>query len=265
MQNRGTAVFLSVLTALGFACVAGCGMANTPIQVGTSLSGNWSFAPGNYGVILNLGFTQGAYETVSAVARLNGVSCVSPATDILLTGSVGGDNQMMLVSTPFNGTTLTLQGQVTGDGKGIAGATWAFAGGNCNTLGKADVTATNYSNINGTYTGNFVDASNDQLAVSALLEQTTQPDLNGQFSLSGTASFPGNKCFAQQPTLTTSLITGNSLSMTYTDTASGAVLTASGTFNGAANQLTITSWSIVGGACNGDSGTGMLAEQQQNL
>jgi hypothetical protein len=197
MQNRGTAVFLCVLTALGFACVAGCGTANTPIQVGTSLSGNWSFAPGNYGVILNLGFTQGAYETVSAVARLNGVSCVSPATDILLTGSVGGDNQMMLVSTPFNGTTLTLQGQVTGDGKGIAGATWAFAGGNCNTLGKADVTATNYSNINGTYTGNFVDASNDQLAVSALLEQTTQPDLNGQFSLSGTASFPGNKCFAQ--------------------------------------------------------------------
>jgi hypothetical protein len=265
MQNRGTAVFLSVLTALGFACVAGCGTANTPIQVGTSLSGNWSFAPGNYGVILNLGFTQGAYETVSAVARLNGVSCVSPATDILLTGSVGGDNQMMLVSTPFNGTTLTLQGQVTGDGKGIAGATWAFAGGNCNTLGKADVTATNYSNINGTYTGNFVDASNDQLAVSALLEQTTQPDLNGQFSLSGTASFPGNKCFAQQPTLTTSLITGNSLSMTYTDTASGAMLNASGTFNGAATQLTITNWSIAGGACNGDSGTGMLAEQQQNL
>jgi hypothetical protein len=132
-------------------------------------------------------------------------------------------------------------------------------------MGKAAVTATNYSNIDGTYTGNFVDASNDQLAVSALLEQTTQPDLNGQFSLSGTASFPGNKCFVEQPTLTTSLVTGNSLSMTYTDTASGAVLTTSGTFNGAANQLTITSWSIVGGACNGDSGTGMLTEQQQNL
>ena len=239
-------------------------MANTPLQVGTSLSGNWSFAPTNFGVTLNLGFTQGAYENVSAVARLSGESCVSPTTDILLTGSVGGDNQMMLVSSPFNGTTLTLQGQVTGDGKGIGGATWTFAGGNCN-LGKANVTATNYSNIDGTYTGNFVDGANDQLAISALLEQTTQPDLNGQFSLSGTASFPGNKCFVQQPTLTTSLVTGNSLSMTYTDTVSGAVLTASGTFNGAATQLTITSWSITGGACNGDSGTGTLTEQQQNL
>ena len=53
--------------------------------------------------------------------------------------------------------------------------------------------------------------------------------------------------------------------MSYTDTASGAVLTAAGTFNGAATQLTITNWSIAGGACNGDSGTGMLTEQQQNL
>ena len=69
----------------------------------------------------------------------------------------------------------------------------------------------------------------------------------------------------QQPTLTTSLVTGNSLSMTYTDTVSGAVLTSSGTFNGAATQLTITSWSITGGACDGDSGTGTLTEQQQNL
>ena len=265
MQKRSTALFLSFLASLGFSLLAGCGKANTPIQVGTSLSGNWSFAPSNYGTILNLGFTQGAYETVSAIARLNGVSCVSPTTDILLTGSVGGDNQMMLVSAPFNDTTLTLQGQVTPDGKGIAAATWTFAGGNCGTRGKADVTATDYTAIDGTYTGNFVDASSNQLAISALLEQTTQPDLNGQFSLSGTANFPGNKCFVEQPTLTTSLVTGNSLSMTYTDTASGAVLNASGTFNGAATQLTITNWSITGGACNGDSGTGLLTEQQQNL
>lgn len=265
MQNRSTVVLVSVLSGLGFSLLAGCGMANTPIQVGTSLSGNWAFTSGTSSAVLNLGFTQGAYETVSAVARLNGASCVSPTTNILLTGSVGGDNQMMLVSSPFNGTTLTLQGQVTGDGKGIGAASWSFAGGNCGTLGKAAVTATDYSEIDGTYTGNFIDVSGNQLAVSALLEQTTQPDLNGQFSLSGTATFPGNNCFVQQPSVTTSLVTGNSLSMTYTDPGSSTTLTAVGTFNSAATQLTITNWAITGGACNGDSGTGLLNEQQQNL
>lgn len=265
MRNR-CFVVLALATAFSFPLIVGCGMANTPLQVGTSLAGNWTFAPSGNAVVLNLGFTQGAYETVSAVARLSGSSCVSPTTDILLTGSVaGGSNQMTLISSPFNGTTLTLEGQVAGNGQGIAAATWTFAGGNCGTLGHAAVTATDYSSIDGTYTGNFVDNSGDQFAVSALLEQTTQPDSNGQFSLSGTATFPGNGCFVDQPTMTTSLVTGSSLSMTYSDPGSNAVLTASGTFNNLATQLTITSWTITGGACGGDAGTGSLTEQQQNL
>jgi hypothetical protein len=266
MRTRSTAGFLAiasclVVTFLSGSLVVGCGLANTPVQVGTSLSGNWSFAPSTSSVTLNLGFTQGAYETVSAVAHLNGSSCVTPATDILLTGSVGGTNQLQLISSPFDGTTLTLKGQVTPDGKEITNASWSFAGGNCSTIGTADVTATDYSEISGTYTGNFVDADANQLPVSAFLEQTTQPDQNGQFSLSGTASFPNNACFSQQPTLTTSLVTGSSLSMTYTDSGSGAVLTASGTFNSTATQLTIANWSISGGSCDGDSGTGTLTEQ----
>jgi hypothetical protein len=258
-------VFFAAVPALGLTLLVGCGMANTPTQVGTSLSGNWAFAPSSSSVVLNLGFMQGAYETVSAVARLNGSSCLSPTTDILLTGSVGGDNRMMLVSSPFNGTTMTLQGQVAGDGKGIAGATWRFAGGNCGSLGTANVTATNYAAINGSYTGNFIDQSGDPLAVSALLEQTTQPDLDGQFSLSGTATFPANTCFANQPSVAISNVTGSSLSMTYTDPLSSTTLTAVGTFNAAATQLTITRWSVTGGKCDGDAGTGSLTVQAQNL
>ena len=265
MQNRTLAV-LAVVPVLGVALLlAGCGLANTPLQVGTSLSGNWAFTPASSGAVLNLGFMQGAYEQVSAIARLNGVSCVSPTTDILLTGSVGGDNQMMLVSSAFNGTTLTLQGQVSGDGKGIAAASWNFAGGNCGSMGKANVSATNYSAINGTYTGTFVDGSGNPIAVSALLEQTSQPNLDGQFSLSGTATFPGNSCFANQPSVTTSQVTGNSLSMTYTDTLGATTMTAIGSLNAQATQLTITGWSISGGKCNGDGGTGSLTEQSQNL
>ncbi|MFP5226989.1 MAG: hypothetical protein ACLGXA_05125 [Acidobacteriota bacterium] len=265
MHKRGPAALALLPALVVLLTLAGCGMANTPLQVGTSLSGNWSFTPASSNVVLNLGFMQGAYETVSAIARLNGSSCVSPTTDILLTGSVGGNNQMMLVSSAFSGSTLTLQGQVSPDGKGIAAATWTFAGGNCGSLGKATVTATNYSAINGTYTGNFVDGSGNSIAVSALLQQTSQPDLNGQFSLSGTATFPSNNCFATQPSVTTSNVTGSNLQMTYTDSVGSTTLTAVGTFNAQATQLTITNWSISGGKCNGDAGTGSLTVQAQNL
>lgn len=258
MRNRCFASLLAVSSGLALALVAGCGQINSPLRVGTAIAGNWSFVPAASNVTLNLGVTQGAYETVSAIGRLTGASCVSPQTNILLTGSVDGNDDLTLVSSPFGGTTLTIKGQVAANGEGMAGANWTFAGGNCSALGTARVTATNYTQIGGTYRGTFLDASGNQLPVSAFLQQTSQPDQNGQFSLSGTAQFPSNTCFVDQPSVTSSLVTGSSLSMTYTDPGSGAVLTAAGSFNSAATQLTITMWSIAGGACDGNSGSGSL-------
>jgi hypothetical protein len=260
MQNRFSSLLLAG-AGLVLTLVAGCGQHTPALQVGSKLSGNWAFTSTTPKLALNLGFTQGAYETVSAVARLNGSSCVTPTTNIVLTGSVGGSNQMTLVSAPFGGTVLTLRGDVATDGKGIANATWSFAGGNCGKFGKMAVTATNYTNIAGTYAGPFNDNSGNAGTIHAFLQQTSQPDQNGQFSLTGTASFPDNPCFVQQPTITYSVVTGSDLAMTYTDPGSSAVLTASGFFNSTATQLTITSWSIAGGPCNGDAGTGSMTEQ----
>ena len=259
MPKRLFSCLVAVTGGFAFVLLTGCGQINPALRVGSALAGNWTFAPASSGVMLTLGFTQGAYETVSAVGRLQGTSCVSSQTNILLTGSVDGNNNTTLVSSPFGGTILTIKGQVAANGKGMAAANWAFAGGNCGPLGKADVTATNYSTIGGTYQGTFVDQNNDQLPVSAFLQQTTQPDGNGQFSISGTATFPSNGCFTEQPTVTSSLVTGSSLSMTYTDPGSGAVLIATGSFNSAATQLTIAHWSIAGGTCDGDAGTGTMS------
>lgn len=250
---------LLAFTGLALILSTGCGVQSPPLQVGTPLSGNWAFTSSNPAMALNLGFTQGSYETASAVARLNGSSCISPETDIVLTGSVDAANNMTLVSSPFAGTTLTLKGQVAADGTGMAAANWTFNGGNCGEIGAQNVTATNYSDIAGTYSGNFTDSHGSVLPVSAFLQQTTQPNGDGQFTLSGTATFPSNTCFVQQPTLTQSQVTGGALSMTYVDPGSSAVLTASGTFNSTATSLKISEWSIHGGACNGDAGTGSLA------
>jgi len=239
--------------------LTGCGVKNPPLQVGSSVSGNWAFTTATPGMALNVGFMQGAYETVSAVARLDGASCISPTTDIVLSGSIDASNNMTLVSAPFSGTTLTLRGQLAANGQAMTGTSWRFAGGGCGQMGAQNVTATDYSAISGTYSGDFTDTDGNTLPVSALLEQTTQPNSDGQFTLSGTAQFPPNACFVQQPTLTESQVTGSSLSMTYSDPGSKAVLTAVGTFNSSATLLKISAWSISGGNCSGDAGTGSLA------
>ena len=40
------------------------------------------------------------------------------------------------------------------------------------------------------------------------------------------------------------MVTGSNLSMTYSDPLTSTMLTAVGTFNATASQLTITNWSI---------------------
>ena len=232
---------------------------------GTTISGNWSFtAPASQSapapLTLNAGFTEGTDQTVNAVAHLSGAQCVSAATGIVLTGSVRTNNQLVLTSKPFAGTTLLLKGQMAAGGKAISDASWSFSAGSCAALGATAVKATDYSEINGTYSGTFVDSDNNQLAISATLTQTTQPDENGQYHLSGSASFPGNPCFTQ-PIVTDSLVTGSSVSTTYSQ--EGASITAVGTFNSAATELTVTNWMVTGGLCDGDTGTGLLTANLQ--
>jgi hypothetical protein len=254
---------LLVASAALMSLTAGCGVQTSARLASGSLSGNWSFAAQNQPVTLNLGFTQDADQALSAVARLSGTPCVSSSTDILLTGAVMNDGSLTLVSRPFAGTTLVLKGQVGTSGSAITGATWNFNGGACHSLGSGIVVATDYSPISGQYTGSFTDNSGNQLPVSATLQQTSQPNSDGQFTLSGSATFPSNTCFVQEPALTQSVVTGDALSMTYSDPQSSAVLTATGTFNSDATQLTISQWTIAGGNCDGDAGTGMLSSSVQ--
>jgi hypothetical protein len=256
---------LGAAFGLVFLLATGCNSTQSSLnQSVNSISGNWAFttaasqsAPTP--LTLNAGFTQGSDQAVSAVAHLSGSACISTTTSIALSGSIGANNQLVLTSKPFGGTTLSLKGQLATGGKAISDATWSFSGGSCAKLGTAAVKATDYSQISGTYSGNFVDADNNQLAISATLTQTTQPDENGQYHLSGSATFPGNPCFTQ-PIVTDSLVTGNSVSTTYSQ--GSASITAVGTLNSAATQLTVTSWTVAGGLCDGDSGTGLLATAQ---
>lgn len=247
------------LAAIAFAGCNGAHMTNPA----PDLTGNWAFtthatASNTSQLTLNAGLSGQSNGQITAVAHLNGASCTSAQTAILLAGSLNELGQLALKSQPFGGTTLTIEGEVPAGGTKLTNASMAFTGGSCASLGAQPAFGTQYSQINGTYSGNFVDQDGTQFAVTAALVQTTQPDANGTFHLQGTPTFQSNPCFSQ-PVITDSLVTGDNLSTTYAQ--GNATITAVGTFNSDATQLTVTNWQVSGGACDGSYGTGLLTKQ----
>jgi hypothetical protein len=256
--------------------LTGCGGSQSPTAMSAAASkmavtGNWSFAAGAGApapFVVNAGFAapasdpQTGAQQFSGVARITGAGCVSSGTNVVLSGSADAHNNLTLTSQPFGGTTLTLRGQLSADGKSITGATYAFAGGSCAALASGQAAATSYASISGTYAGPFIDAEGNSIAVTANLTQTTQPDPNGQFHLSGSATFANNSCFVS-PVVTDSVVTGSSLSTTYSSTQNGqtSTITATGTFNSGSTVLTVSNWKVAGGMCDGETGTGTLTEQ----
>lgn len=254
--------FGSLCTSLLVFAVAGCTATRMSGPV-ANLTGNWSFtaqpaSSTSSQLTLNAGLSSQVNGQVTAVAHLTGASCASASTPITMAGTLNGFGQLTLVSQPFDGTVLTIKGEIPAGASKLTQTTLTFKGGSCGSLGARPADSTQYSQINGTYTGSFVDAGGDQLPVTATLTQTTQPDSNGQFHLSGSASFPNNPCFSQ-PIVTDSLVTGSSMSTTYAQ--GNATITAVGTFNADATQLTVSNWQVSGGLCDGDTGAGLLTEQ----
>ena len=94
--------------------------------------------------------------------------------------------------------------------------------------------------------------------MTAQLTQTGAADANGNFSLTGTGTFQPNPCVSSS-VVTSSTVTGNAVSWTYTDPGTGAVVTASGSFDNTAATLTIDSYTLSGGPAGcSDTGSGVL-------
>lgn len=256
------ALRLSCLSAMGLVMLtAGCNSSHI-LQPAADLTGNWSFtvpaSQNQPALTMNAGISTQADGVVTAVAHLKGASCISSETAIQLTGSIDEMRKLTLKSTPFNGTVLSLKTQVGTDNKSLSDTSLSFSGGSCTSLGVVAAATTQYQQINGTYSGTFIDQDGDSISVTSTLTQTTQPDVNGQFHVAGSATFPSDPCFSQ-PLITDSLVTGQNWSTTYTE--NGQTIQAIGTLNSDATQLTVSNWTVTGGMCGGLSGTGLLTKQ----
>jgi hypothetical protein len=252
----------AVLLAL---LLTGCTVARTDPSSAT-ISGNWQFTSKDISAVNlpqisgSIAGTTSAFTATFHPTYAN--ACVTPQTLLPFTGSVDSAGLLHMTSAPFGqGSVLTLSANYSSGS--ITNATYTVTGGACAFASArlAPTTATQLQPISGTYTGTFNDSFHDTIPVTATLTQGAQPDANGIFHVTGSATFPGNPCLPS-PVLTDSTITGDTLSTTYTQqqgSISNTVI-ASGTFDPTATILTITNWTLTG-ACGPDNGTGMLTRQ----
>lgn len=165
-----------------------------------SVSGNWELESSSPQAA-NLPRLSGSFSgNTSAITGLFHTTatgaCITPQTIVTVRGKADSNRHFTLTSIPFgDGSVLTITGTLAADGQSISGGSYNVTGGSCAFASKlgsseAPMIAAQYQTISGNYAGSFVDADGDSLPVTATLTQTTQPDANGMFHLTGKRYLP---------------------------------------------------------------------------
>ena len=271
------------VTGLGLAgllagLLSGCTGANQVVAAPASTnayaaaSGNWLFTsgssarPSSWGGALSVSGT-----SVTGTLHAMATTCATAQTSVAVAGSIDANGVLSITSKEFAGGTLSISGALASDRHSLVSPAMAITGGSCATaaLGQGShatvfarettaPTAQQFQPLTGSYTGTFTSDSGGKLTVAASLSQPTVPDLDGTYHLTGTASFTGDACVSA-PVLTDSVVTGNTITATYTDPETKAAVTGSGTFSADGSIITIAHWALTG--CGDDSGSGVLVRQ----
>lgn len=245
--------------------LSGCGQGYLGSSMTTAVltTGNWQFSSSATGAAklpALSGEISGSSTTATGIFHSDSATaCVAPATAIEVIGSVNPSSVLTLTGALAGGT-LTIIGTLAADGKSFTNATYNVSGGTCALSAPVTAQGQNYSSITGNYAGGFSDPGGNVINITASLTQTPASDIDGNFQLSGTGTFPSNPCFNSPVSIANSQVTGGSFTLTYADSNTGNSVTASGTFSTDGTMLTVTNWTLTGN-CGPDSGTGLLTKQ----
>lgn len=231
-----------------------------------AVSGNWQVAATGASTSTPLpmlsGELSGSSAAVHGILHANTANaCVKASSSFVVTGSADANNLLTLTG-PVGGGTLTLTGTLASDGKSLTNATYSVNGGTCSQT-SLHANAQQYADITGTYLGKFYDsdsATTPIFQMTANLTQSPASDTDGNFTATGQMTMGQNPCYSVPTALTSAQVTGGNFTMTYTDSKIGNSVTASGTFSPDGTTLTVTSWTSTG-TCGTFSGTGTMAKQ----
>jgi hypothetical protein len=262
--------------------LSGCSLSTTSITLTdySQVVGNWQIIPASSALpafagslTVNGSQVSGTIHALPA-ATINGhiipslvraqTTCVPGTTSFPVTGSIDANNTMTLTSSAFTGGTLTITGTLPSSQNTLNNASLGITNGSCASP-SAQAVIGKYDPLAGAYNGTIYSVSGTSLYVSTVFTQTTQPDPNGTYHLQGNSTFGSiQPCLPVPPTVSDSAVTGSTLNATYTETPTGGspiTVVVNATFAPDASSLTLNSYRITGGYCDGDSGHGTLTRQ----
>ncbi len=267
LNSSPTALTVSLACLCLASSLIGCGSGGTPVDppspTGTATpgntSGNWQGQLTAAANTKSLGTFSGSIDQsggqtssgqfTTAVFRLHS-SCFVSAPAVPSQGFVNGA-AFVLNSFGVESQYLDLTGTTTNAGGSIAGNYNIYGG--CADGSQGSFTMVRYSPFTGSYVGSA--------GWTITSTQASSADGSGAFPLSVTGTFPGFTCFTQGTAMPSDMpsISGANIDILFTtDDRSGGQLHMTGSISPDASQVLSYSYSVLGGNCSGQTGSGSL-------
>jgi hypothetical protein len=151
----------------------------------------------------------GVFRTLSSTPF--GGNCPSITTDLAVTGTLDASNNLSL-NIPISGGTATITAILPQDTQTFTTGSFQIIGGTCS-MPATNMFITQFAPVTGTYTGTLATTYGTAISatVTAALVQSTTPNADGQFPLTGTVTIQG-PCSAALPLLPET-VSGNGISL----------------------------------------------------
>lgn len=190
-------------------------------------------------------------------------SCFGPAAPLQFSGSIGTLNLLKITSQDYNNQVVFLTGTVSTDGSLLTTGSYTVSANNsskpsCDNGDLGSLSGARMSMLQGNFSGSLNSSVNSaSYATTAQLTQGASAS-NGIYHVTGTVSLAGLSCFTGG-TITSGTLVGNALALTAT--SGNATLNIQASLNTGAENITVTRYTVSGGSCTADNGTGTLSLQ----
>lgn len=259
-------VCLVVVTSLAL-LIAGCGgSSSTPAPTPTPVAqlaitpGNWDFAAASSSGTNFLigGNVVQAGTSVTGGLRVVNSACFTPSTAVPISGTISGQTATVTSSAIAS---QTINATLTGSATSLTG-TYSVTGTGCAGGDKGNIAGVLVPSVSGTWKGTFISntVANPGVGVTASIVEGAA-DTTGLFVITGTATYVGSPCFASGTAATGSGMAGRITDVILKNDDGSTVEFVGSLSNPAAPTQMNGTYTVTGGLCDGDTGTGQLTKQ----
>jgi len=196
--------------------------------------------------------------SVTGGLRVINSACFTASTSVPITGTISGQTATV---TSAAVASQTINASLSGSATALTG-TYTVTGAGCAGGDKGNIAGVLVPSITGTWKGTFVSntVANPSVGVTAPITEGAA-DPSGLFVLTGSAAYVGSPCFATGTTATASGLAGRTTDVFFKND-DGSTVEFVGALNNPASPTQINgTYTVTGGLCGGDSGTGQLTKQ----